>query len=233
VKVELHTHTSDDPADRIPHTSRDLIDHAASLGYGGLAITLHDKWLDPAPHTQYARERGVTLIPGIERTIAGTHMLLVNAPAEAARVRTWTDLAALRQRSDVLVIAPHPFFPTFTAIGRAIDTHADLVDAVEYNAMYTPLVNFNRRAEAWARAHGKPMVGNADVHRLEQLGMTASIVDVEDGAAPDEICAAIRAGRVRLETAPLSLVRAGWLFARMSLGGAHPLMHDEERDAGD
>ncbi len=29
LKVELHTHTSDDPADWIPHSARELIDRAA------------------------------------------------------------------------------------------------------------------------------------------------------------------------------------------------------------
>jgi hypothetical protein len=35
-----------------------------------------------------------------------------------------------------------------------INRHASLFDAVEYNAMFTSRVNFNRRAEAWARASG-------------------------------------------------------------------------------
>ena len=45
----------------------------------------------------------------------------------------------------------------------------DLIDAVEYNAMYTRAINFNRRVPEWARAHGKPVVGNTDLHRLAQL----------------------------------------------------------------
>src|ERR1051325_656837 len=43
LKVELHTHTSDDPVDRIPHTVTQLIDRAAFLGYHALAITLHER----------------------------------------------------------------------------------------------------------------------------------------------------------------------------------------------
>lgn len=222
MKVELHAHTADDPADRVPHTARQLIDHAAALGYGALAITLHDKWLDPGANTAYARERGITLIAGVERTIGRTHVLVVNAPEEAARLRGWDDLAALKRRTNALIVAPHAFYPIPSAIGRALDTYAALVDAVEYNAMYTRQLNFNRRAEAWAGARGIPLVGNTDVHRLEQMGTTASLVDVEDGADADAICEAIRLGRVRIETRPLGLLQAGWLFARMVAGGAHP-----------
>jgi len=70
LKVELHTHTADDPVDAIPHTTHQLIDHAAALGYDALAITLHDHQLDLRNLTPYAAERGLVLIPGIERTIA-------------------------------------------------------------------------------------------------------------------------------------------------------------------
>ena len=46
LKVELHTHTSDDPADWIPHSARELIDRAAAQGYDAVAITLHDHQAD-------------------------------------------------------------------------------------------------------------------------------------------------------------------------------------------
>ena len=65
LKVELHAHTADDPVDNIPHSSRDLIDRAAALGYDALAITLHETQLDPAPLSPYAAERGILLIPGV------------------------------------------------------------------------------------------------------------------------------------------------------------------------
>jgi hypothetical protein len=72
--------------------------------------------------------------------------------------------------------------------------------------MFTRALNFNRLAERWARRHGKPMVGNGDVHRLYQLGTCYSLVDAE--RTPDAICAAIREGRVRVAARPLSIVQA-------------------------
>ena len=35
LKIDFHTHTADDPHDRIPYTTEQLIDRAAVLGYGG------------------------------------------------------------------------------------------------------------------------------------------------------------------------------------------------------
>src|SRR5215213_6174429 len=64
LKVELHTHTADDPHDRIPYSTTQLIDRATALGYDALAITLHDKQLALDPYRAYAERRGLVLIPG-------------------------------------------------------------------------------------------------------------------------------------------------------------------------
>jgi predicted metal-dependent phosphoesterase TrpH len=202
LKVELHTHTADDPVDRIPHSTTELIDRAADLGYDALAITLHERQLDLEPWMRHAASRGLLLIPGIERTIEGKHVLLINFSSKAEQVETFADLADLRREERGLVIAPHAFYPGASCLGREMmDRHADLFDAVEYNAMFAPGVNFNRPAERWARLHGRPLVGNGDVHRLQQLGSTYSVVDAPP--EPDAICAAVRAGRLLVKARPL------------------------------
>lgn len=214
IKVELHSHSADDPADYIPHTTRELIDRAAELGYGALAVTLHDRQLDVRAYSDYARCRGVTLIPGIERTIEGKHVLLLNFSCGGTEaVTTFADLARLRAREQGLVVAPHPYYPTGSCLGRLLDVHADLIDAIEYNAMFTDSLNFNTRAVHWANTHGKPLVGNGDVHRLRQLGTTYSLVDAANSA--DAICEAIRRRRVQVVSAPLPLLTAVELMASL------------------
>jgi predicted metal-dependent phosphoesterase TrpH len=220
LKVELHTHTSDDPIDKIPHTVADLIDRAAALGYQALAITLHERQLDIRRFTAYGRERDIVLIPGIERTIQGRHVLLLNFSSGAEEVRTFDDVALLKRRAAGLVVAPHPFFPLPTCLGSDLDRYPLLFDAIEYNAMFTASVNFNRRAARWAARHGKPVVGNCDVHQLRQLGTTYSLVDAEPH--PDAICAAIAAGRVRVESRPLTWVEVARTLGAMLLSGVAP-----------
>jgi predicted metal-dependent phosphoesterase TrpH len=217
LKVELHAHTDEDPADRVRHTTTDLIDRAAELGYGAIAVTLHDRYFDPRRHAAHARERSVVLLPGIERTIAHRHVLLVNFGPECASVRSFDEIGRLKDRSKGLVVAPHPFYPTSSAMGRELDAYASIVDAIELNAMYTRQIDFNRRAIAWARANGKPIVGNCDVHLLDQMGTTFSLVDANPD--PDAICDAIRRGRVEVRTEPLPTLRAGLTFVRMVIGG--------------
>jgi len=218
IKTELHAHTDEDPADRIPHDIRALVDRAASLGYGAVAVTLHDRYFDPAPHDAYARERGVVLLPGIERTIARRHMLLINFPQECAAVRNFSDLATLKhRRPEGLIIAPHPFYPTPSALAGMMNRLRALIDAVEVNAMFTSWLDFNRGARAWAQRNGKPLVGNTDLHLLEQMGTTYSLVDAEPNAGA--ICAAIKQGRVEVQSSPLSSPRAMQLFTRMCWRG--------------
>ncbi len=213
LKVELHTHTSDDPQDRIPYSTCALIDRAADLGYDGLAITLHDRKLDVRRFASYAAGRGIVLIPGIERTIEGRHVLLLNFPRGAEDVKSFGDVARLKREARGIVIAPHPFFPAPHCLLGRMTQYAGLFDAVEYNAMYTASVNFNIPAERWARRHGTPMVGNADVHRLEQLGTTYSLVDADRD--PASICEAIAAGRVRVVSRPLPWPTAARIFTSL------------------
>lgn len=216
LKVELHAHTSDDPVDRIPHSTIDLIDRAAALGYDALAITLHERQLDIRQLTPYAADHGIVLIPGIERTVEGRHVLLLNFESGTEDVQTFSDIARLKLDQAGLVIAPHPFFPTSQCLRGCMNRHAGLFDALEFNAMYTTSMNFNRAAERWAARHGTPIVGNGDVHRLHQLGTTCSLVDAEPDR--DAICAAIREGRVRVESRPLTWTEATRTIASMAIG---------------
>jgi predicted metal-dependent phosphoesterase TrpH len=190
------------------------------MSYDALAITLHDQQLDLGPYRNYAASRGITLIPGIERTIEGKHLLLLNFKRGAEEVQTFDDLASLKRRETGVVIAPHPFFPGSTCLRGRMDRHADLFDAVEYNAMFTASLNFNITARRWAAAHRKPMVGAGDVHRLRQLGTTYSRVDA--ARDPDAICAAIREGRVEVEAAPISWASAISIMADMKIAEILP-----------
>lgn len=231
LKTELHIHTSDDPHDHIPYSTPDLIDRAADLKYDALAITLHDAWFDVRGLTKYARERDITLIAGIERTIEGKHVLLLNFDAASERVNTFDDLADLRRAQPAgLVIAPHPFYPTGYCLNGALERHSDLFDAVELNAFYTAQVDhFNRKAVDWAQRTGKPIVANADVHRLKQLGATFSLVDAEPD--PTAICEAIRAGRVEIRTRPLTIVEAATHLAELAIGDLKRFTHGSPAQA--
>jgi predicted metal-dependent phosphoesterase TrpH len=218
LKVDFHLHTGEDPVDRIPHSATQLVDRAAQLGFDALAITLHDSQFSDAGVSEYARARGIILVPGVERTIEGRHVLMLNFPdAGVEAVRTLGDLARLKARTKGIVIAPHPYFPDGSCVGAELDAHADVFDAVEWSYFWTRGINFNARAARWAAAHGKPIVGNSDLHDLRQLGRTYSMVDAPRDASA--ICDAIRQGRVTVRTAPVPVLELVDVLARMVLRG--------------
>src|SRR4030095_13246191 len=117
--------TSEDPIDHIQHDAATLIERAAALGFDALAITLHDRQLAERRVFDYAAERGIVLIPGIERTIQGRHVVLLNFPRAVERVCSFGEVSALKPRSNGLVIAPHPFFPGNSCLGPRLDWFAD------------------------------------------------------------------------------------------------------------
>lgn len=232
LKVDLHIHTGEDPVDRISHSATDLVDRAATLGFDALAITLHDSQFADPRVFDHARERGIVLIPGTERTIEGKHVLLLNFSAEDVEsVRSFDDVSRLKTQARGLVIAPHPFFPDGTCLRSRLEAHADLFDAIEWSYFWTRATNFNARAERWARAHGKPIVGNSDLHDLRQLGRTYSTIDAAPD--PDSICEAIREGRVVHHTEPVPVLELVNVFGGMMLRSRKkPIMGHALRPAG-
>jgi len=221
LKIDLHLHTTEDPVDVIGHDADALLERAAGLGYRALAITLHDYQLSDSRVFDHARDCGITLVPGVERTIEGKHVLLLNFPNAATEsVRTFADVEALRKRSNGLVIAPHPFFPDTTCLGSKMDRHAHLFDAVEWSYFWTTGLNFNARAAEWAARHGKPIVANSDLHDLRQLGRTYSLVFAEPD--PDAICDAIREGQISVQTSPASKLELAQVVGGMFRRGRKP-----------
>lgn len=217
LKTDFHLHTAEDPVDIIEHDAHALIERAAALGYGALAITLHDRQFADSAVVDHARDCGIVLLPGVERTIEGRHVLLLNfPPGSTEAVKTFADLAALKRRANGVVVAPHPCFPDTTCLRSLLDRHADLFDAVEWSYFWTTGMNFNAPAARWARRHGKPVLGNSDLHDIRQLGRTHSLVFSEPD--PDAICQAIRQGRVSLQSTPAPKVElaqvVGGMFRR-------------------
>ena len=219
LKAELHTHTVEDPKDGeriVLHSPHKLIDNAAQQGFEVLAITNHDQMLFSPNLQAYARQRGILLIPGVEATLLGKHVLCYNFPDYSP---AWEnpEIVARHKGPDQLVIAPHPFFPSSSALGECLLQWRSLFDGIEYNHFYLSWLNFNRKAQEVARLLNLPLIGNSDVHHLFQLGRTYSLVYAEKRI--NSVIEAIKLGNVRLVTHPVSpFFVAGW-FALGAVSG--------------
>jgi predicted metal-dependent phosphoesterase TrpH len=211
IKIDLHMHSGDDPHDGLRYTAVQLIDRAAELGYAAIAITCHGKVIEDERVFDYARSRGVLLIRAVEWSFHKRDVLLYNVTQrEAERLRTFDDLRVYRRErgEDLLVIAPHPFYPKGHSLGRDFEPNIDVFDAVEIAQIHLSWFDpFNARAVAVARKHGKPVIANSDAHNLWMFGRHYTLVDAEP--TPAGIFAAIRQGKVQPVSPPVS-VRDCW-----------------------
>src|SRR3984893_10561044 len=71
IKVDLHIHTLDDPLDVLDYSAHQLLERAKQLGFGVLAITLHDAVFDRAEVFAAAAAMGILLIAAAEVRLEG------------------------------------------------------------------------------------------------------------------------------------------------------------------
>ena len=210
-RVELHSHCQGDPVDSyLRHTLFEHIDRAREVGLDAIAVTWHRRICAIPEAFAYARERGILLIPGMEAEVDRRHLVVLNlAEGDLPPEPTWNQIRALRLRKpEVLVLAPHPFYPHPSCLGKTMSDHADCIDAVEWCFIHVNWlpgrVNPNLRAARWAHQHGKPLVACSDAHTLCAIGRNASTV-VADELTPESLFNAIRAGRVSFHRRALDL----------------------------
>jgi predicted metal-dependent phosphoesterase TrpH len=201
LKADFHIHTREDPHDFIRYTAVELLEEAARQGFDVLALTCHNKRIHTEELRRRAEDLGILLIPGVEAAIEGKHTLLLDMPYARLKVRTFEHVRALKGDGG-LIIAPHPFFPAPKCLNGKLRENLDVFDAIEFSHFYTRTVDFNRKAVEYARRMELPLVGTSDCHRLWQLGTTYTIVEAAAKTIP-AVFAAVRAGRVRVVTAPL------------------------------
>lgn len=223
VKIEFHSHSNDDPRDYIYYSTEALIDECIAQGYHALAITLHGAVLDRQAAYDYAHARNFLLIPGVEKYVEGKEVLLYNVtPGEVSGKMTFSDLRRLRERKgeELLVIAPHPYFPGRQCLHSQLEMNIDLFDAIEWCNFYLPSINFNRRAAQIAHQYNKPLIATGDIHSLNNLGRCFCTLDITEPSLP-AIFEAVRQGRFENTLVPLN--------AKKLCAGLFGIAHDKIR----
>src|SRR5213083_1293611 len=110
IKIDLHIHTLDDPKVAVDFSAHQLLERARSLGFGVLAITLHDAVFDRKEVFADAAAMGILLIPAAEMRLRGADVIVLNVSSEEiAQLRNFDDLRRLRAQrgNSIFTIAPH------------------------------------------------------------------------------------------------------------------------------
>jgi predicted metal-dependent phosphoesterase TrpH len=173
IKVDLHIHTLDDPRDVIDYSAHQLLERARSLGFGVLAITLHDAVFERPEVFADAAAMGILLIPAAEIRLQGADVIILNVTGEEILpLKDFDDLRQLRARrgTSIFTIAPHPFYVLGASVGSRLLHEIDCFDAIELCHFHKGPLNPNRRAARVARRFGKPLIATSDAHRLHAFG---------------------------------------------------------------
>lgn len=203
LKVDLHTHTAEDPYEHINFNAYQLIDRASQKGFDALAITNHCIVTYDKDLVRYAEKKGILLVPGMEATFSNKHVLIINPDFKKSPLdRPLEDLARIKNDSN-LIIAPHPFFPTSKSLKSRLLFNLPYFDAIEFSHFYNHSINCNKRAISVADQHRIPLLGTSDCHHLWQFGTTYSIIEAEKEIP--SIIEAVKKGRIEVCSTPLSL----------------------------
>lgn len=217
-KVQFHAHSGSDPEDCLFHSEKDLIDRAHLHDYDVLAITCHNKIVHTKELEDYAAEKGILLIPGMEKTVEKSHVVILNAKKEAEQIKTFEDLKNYRNANpDSLIFAAHPYHPFplgVLSLGKKLDENINLFDAIEFSTFYTPKFDFNKKAVETAKKYQKPLLGTGDNHVLKFLNHTYSYIYAPE-KSHEAIFDSIRNGKIEIITKPLSLIRLAGMTTRL------------------
>ena len=223
IKLDLHIHTLDDPRDVIDYSAHQLLERAKELGFGVLAITLHDAVFDRAEVFADAAAMGILLIPAAEVRLEGADIILLNVTAaEVAGLKTFDDVRQLRSRRglSVFTIAPHPFYVLGGSIGPRLFDEIDCFDAIELCHFHKGPLNPNRRAAKVAARFGKPLIATSDAHQLHAFGRHYTSMPRPRELTIENIFCTLRNSPLRLTSPSASIVDLAsaiyWIFL------AHP-----------
>jgi len=205
VKADLHIHSSLDPVDIINLKPEFLIDKAKEFGFKVMAFTHHEQYFCSKEIEEYAKKKGLLIIPGGERSIEGRDVLIYNVPQEKFdKVKNFKDLESLKKKHpESLIIAPHPCVP-FRSLNGKLEKYHYLFDAVEWMHFYTRFLNYNKKAARIAKKHKLPLIASSDTHFKCQFGRNYSEIET-DSLSRKAVIKAIKQGNIKLQTKPLSI----------------------------
>ena len=215
LKGDFHNHCKGDLYDFfIKYSAKELISHAAKLGFEVLAITPHaEDVIYNETLKDYAKSKNILLIPACEAYVEGRHTLLYNfTKEEISKIKTFSDLKKVK-RNYHMVIGAHPFYPHPEVLGEKLIENLDLFDAIEHCHFYHRFKNYNKKAVTLANKHSLPLVGTSDTHFLIQMGSNYTLLDADKTV--EGVIEAIKNKNIKLITKPLStlkLAKLGWSF---------------------
>ncbi len=222
LKASLHIHTKEDFVDDyvVRYNIYELIDYAEKCGFKILALTGHKKFVYKKEFGEYAGDRGIILIPGIELHINrflffSDHVIVLNCERDIERVKNFNDLARYKKdHPEIFVLAPHSGFGFLESISiNKLIKNIGLFDGLEHSWFYSKKINLNKKVEDVAKKFNKPLVATADAHVLTYFNTDYAVINAEQFDL-SSVLGALRGGHVINITSPKSIFSMAWYLIR-------------------
>ena len=194
ILADLHMHTEHSHDCSVP--VRDLLEHAAAIGLGAIAITDHNAFGGALEAAELARGGALRVIPGEEVKTDGQGEVIGLFIGEAipSGMSFGDTVGAIRDQGG-LVYLPHPFdrmhaIPDTTTLHR----HLAGIDVLEtFNARLL-FDAFNDEAARFARKYNLLAGAGSDAHVLQGVG--TGLVRMRAFDTPEEFLLALRSAEI-------------------------------------
>ncbi|MBM3215189.1 phosphoesterase [Candidatus Poribacteria bacterium] len=199
LRGNLHTHTT------LSDGSRDaaaVIADYEERGYGFLAISDHDRLLDPQPHVA---DRSLVLIPGVEVSARGPHILHIGASALLEPDPDRQVVVDGIKAQGAIAILNHPNWGrTFNHFPHELMESLTGYDGIEvYNGVIERLEGTSLATDRWDRllSAGRQVwgYGNDDAHLPCDVELAWTVVRVSE-RSPGAVLDALRTGNCYAST---------------------------------
>ncbi len=167
-KGDLHIHSkySHDGS----NSPRSIVKKSAKLGYDVISITDHNTMRGVSDATDYGKEYGIRVIPGIEVATDAGDVIGLDV-GEEVKSRNWADVILEIKEKGGLSILPHPF-RGHTNI-EELASRCDIVEVL--NARNSP--EQDKKAADLAARLMKPTIAGSDAHTLCEVGNVSNLFE--------------------------------------------------------
>lgn len=205
LKSNLHFHCADDAIDELPYSFYEGIDAAKRNGFHVVALTCHNICATKPEYTAYAAKHGILLIPGIEQSVEGRHVVILNPHESVTTITSFDKLRSYRAvHKESFIIAPHPYFPGGYSLQHRLKEYMNCFDAIEHSWFYTRFLNLNRRAQQDALRYQLPFIATGDTHELRFLNTSYAMITTGEKTI-ESVFSAIRRNNFLNVTSPRTI----------------------------
>ena len=172
-----------------------VINQAKKRGFDAIAITDHDTTAG-AKKALTLKNQGILIIPGIEVSTKGGHVLILGTTKEYESGKSAAETIHEAKDDGCLVIIPHPYHIFRHAVGLHEKEALLLADALEaYNSRYY-FSTSNEVVVKKSKKLNKPITAGSDAHECKFVGNGINLIDAEETSI-DGIFKAIREGKIK------------------------------------